>query len=152
MKCCHHYGRTIWHLSVKFTCIYLLYNLAKGIPRCVNERNKSISTRQDLYTTAHSSFFPKEKTKEKSKCPSTEEWKKNIFGIFIKWDSSAVNQTTDTHNNMDKSQKHYVEQKKSNTKDSKGLVAFKFILEEVKINDGARSQNRGCFRRRGITN
>lgn len=84
IKCCHHYGRTIWHLSVKFTCIYLLYNLAKGIPRCVNERNKSISTRQDLYTTAHSSFFPKEKTKEKSKYPSTEEWKKNIFGIFIK--------------------------------------------------------------------
>ena len=60
--------------------------------------------------------------------------------------------TTDTHNNMDKSTKHYVEQKKSNTKDSKGLVAFKFILEEVKINDGARSQNRSYLGGEGITN
>lgn len=60
--------------------------------------------------------------------------------------------TTDTHNNMDKSQKHCVEPKKSVTKDSKGPVPFKFFLEEVKINYGARSQNRGDLGGEGITN
>lgn len=37
--------------------------------------------------------------------------------------------TPDTHNNMDKSQKHDVEQKKSDAKDYLGLDPFKSVLE-----------------------
>ena len=106
IKCCHHYRRTIWHLSVKFTCSYLLYNLAKGIPRCINERNTSISARQDYTQLLIVAFFIIAKIKGKSKCPSTEEWgKKDFLYIHEITFICRKERTTDTHNNMDKSQK-----------------------------------------------
>lgn len=51
-----------------------------------------------------------------SKGPKKE---KNILATFAKWNLPFIKkkQTTDTHQNMNESQKHYAEQKKSDTKE-----------------------------------
>ena len=98
--------------KVKHT--YVHPGLSSYTPRYLSKRTRNIYPQKPCSRIFRTTLFVVAPNWKKPRCPSTgEQWLNNLWYIYIQWKNNKKKWTTDTHNNMDKSQKRWVKEAKN---------------------------------------